>query len=174
VNSSFTFIWEICHWNLQMWTKILSLLYFLRGLTVLLFIHLSYVASFQKKKKKKVNWLLLITIKINYFNNNLMVLSVTPDSGDLLLASCSKDCFIRIWRISSSNKNIKQSSSIDKTCSSLITEDELKLTSNLFTINDQGDNINELWWFVLTIQKPFSVFDILIKTVGCWENIRGA
>jgi len=73
-----------------------------------------------------------------------MVLSVTPDSGDLLLASCSKDCFIRIWRISSSNKNIKQSSSIDKTCSSLITEDELKLTSNLFTINDQGDNINEL------------------------------
>ncbi|XP_074610672.1 elongator complex protein 2-like [Acropora palmata] len=50
------------------------------------------------------------------------------DGGDLLLASCAQDAFIRIWRISSKNK-------ID---GPEIDLQELKLTSNIFNVTDSG------------------------------------
>lgn len=44
------------------------------------------------------------------------------DSGDLLLASCSQDAYIRLWRIA------METTAIDPAV------DELKLTSNVFSI----------------------------------------
>ena len=53
------------------------------------------------------------------------------DSGDLLLASCSQDCAIRIWRVSSSSRTSTQNE-VEKEF------DELRLTSNIFTVMDSG------------------------------------
>jgi len=62
------------------------------------------------------------------------------DGGDLLLASCAQDTFIRIWRISHDNK-------IHKSKANNVHDElqELKLTSNIFNITNRG------------LEKEFSV-----------------
>ena len=55
----------------------------------------------------------------------------SADGGDLLLASCSQDSLIRIWRISRANKILE--------CNPLNDElEELKLTSNVFSVTYKG------------------------------------
>ncbi|XP_078357797.1 elongator complex protein 2-like isoform X6 [Oculina patagonica] len=53
------------------------------------------------------------------------------DGGDLLLASCSQDTFIRIWRVSLGNR-IQESNTVQDEL------EELKLTSNVFSVTDKG------------------------------------
>ncbi|KAJ7377066.1 Elongator subunit elp2 [Desmophyllum pertusum] len=55
------------------------------------------------------------------------------DGGDLLLASCSQDGFIRIWRIALANKS--QEANSDALQDAF---EELKLTSNVFSVIDKG------------------------------------
>ncbi|XP_073239641.1 elongator complex protein 2-like [Porites lutea] len=55
------------------------------------------------------------------------------DRGDLLLASCAQDTFIRIWRVSSDNK--VQEAEPEILCDKM---PELKLTSNIFSVADKG------------------------------------
>jgi len=55
----------------------------------------------------------------------------SADGGDLLLASCSQDSLIRIWRISRANRIPE--------CNPLNDElEELKLTSNVFSVTYKG------------------------------------
>ncbi|XP_070565909.1 elongator complex protein 2-like [Ptychodera flava] len=55
--------------------------------------------------------------------------------GDLLLATCSQDCFIRIWRISP-----RQAKTENVTGPSVDTsvDDEIKLKENTFTVKEKG------------------------------------
>lgn len=55
------------------------------------------------------------------------------DHGDLLLASCAQDTFIRIWRVSSDSK--VQETRPEILCDKM---PELKLTSNIFSVADKG------------------------------------
>ena len=57
-------------------------------------------------------------------------------TGDLLLASCAQDSYIRLWRVTK-DCNIKETG--DSTVSSVTTEEDegdLKLTGNVFSIVD--------------------------------------
>lgn len=47
------------------------------------------------------------------------------DDGDILLASCAQDCFIRVWRISASRLKAAQ-------------DTEIQLKKNTFTVFHQG------------------------------------
>ncbi|KAK3739827.1 hypothetical protein QZH41_009079, partial [Actinostola sp. cb2023] len=90
------------------------------------------------------------------------------DSGDLLLASCSKDCFIRIWRISSSNKNNKHLTDNIKSpiTAGKLLEDlgELKLTSNLFSVNTEGKEFQ----FSVVLESVLSGHEDIIYSVH-WQ-----
>ena len=61
------------------------------------------------------------------------LLFLFSDRGDLLLASCAQDTFIRIWRVSSDNK--VQEAEPENLCDKM---PELKLTSNIFSVADKG------------------------------------
>ena len=61
------------------------------------------------------------------------LLFLFSDCGDLLLASCAQDTFIRIWRVSSDNK--VQEAEPEILCDKI---PELKLTSNIFSVADKG------------------------------------
>ena len=60
-----------------------------------------------------------------------MISFLYKDGGDLLLASSSQDSFIRIWRISLGSKIQETSTLRDEL-------EELKLTSNVFSVTDKG------------------------------------
>ena len=62
--------------------------------------------------------------------NHLQIIC-SADGGDLLLASCSQDSFIRTWRISCANKIQEYNTLNDEL-------EELKLTSNVFSVTDKG------------------------------------
>lgn len=106
--------------------------------------HQISIASINRERKN-YNQLIQFNIELivkSCYRQKMFIkcIMLSLDSGDLLLASCSKDCSIRIWRISSSSQNTKHCTNENKaplTVGDLI-EDELKLTSNLFTINYQG------------------------------------
>ena len=57
------------------------------------------------------------------------------DNGDILLASCSQDCYIRIWRISQRNPD-EQVSQIS--IKDLSLEDDIKLRENTFIFEFEG------------------------------------
>ena len=56
-------------------------------------------------------------------------LIIPLDSGDILIASCGQDMFVRVWRLS--KEQAKDSSTVD---------DELKVKKNSFTVSSQGNN----------------------------------
>ena len=70
------------------------------------------------------------------------LLFLFSDHGDLLLASCAQDTFIRIWRVSSDNK--VQEAEPEILCDKM---PELKLTSNIFSVADKGVITNTYFKF---------------------------
>ncbi len=57
------------------------------------------------------------------FDFSFVIQILLTDGGDLLLASCSQDAYIRLWRIAM------------ETVETTPTLDELRLTSNMFSIS---------------------------------------
>ena len=51
------------------------------------------------------------------------------DSGDLLLASCAQDCFVRVWRVSQT---------VDSVIGTQTDGDEIKLKQKLFHVSQRG------------------------------------
>ena len=76
------------------------------------------------------------------------------DDGDLLLANCSQDSFIRIWRISRANKIQEHNTLNDEL-------EELKLTSNVFSVTDKGRYL--IITYVFLIKELFHTVVILRK-----------
>lgn len=73
------------------------------------------------------------------------------DKGDLLLASCSQDCFVRVWRISSSTSidhatNTATTSTIGGGATRV--DEEIKLRQKLISINVNGKSM--MRWLGLT------------------------
>ncbi|XP_032234030.2 elongator complex protein 2 [Nematostella vectensis] len=86
------------------------------------------------------------------------------DSGDLLLASSSQDCFIRIWRISLQSAG-KQPISPQKHMANVNEPfGELKLTSNLFQVRD-NEAINE---FSVVLESVLSGHEDIVYGVQ-WQ-----
>jgi len=55
-------------------------------------------------------------------------LSFPQDVGDILIASCGQDMFVRVWRLSK-----------EQTKDSSIVDDELKVKKNSFTVFSQSE-----------------------------------
>ena len=59
-------------------------------------------------------------------------------SGDLLLASCAQDAYIRLWRVAAKDKATPPASSATTSDGDSVDEEgELKLTGNVFGVVDE-------------------------------------
>lgn len=89
------------------------------------------------------------------------LLFLFSDHGDLLLASCAQDTFIRIWRVSSDNK--VQEAEPEILCDKM---PELKLTSNIFSVADKGVITNTYFNNLAqyTVYICIIIFNMFIKT----------
>ena len=69
--------------------------------------------------------------------------NIADGSGDLLLASCAQDTYIRLWRVAK-DKDKATPSAVAATTdgdddeNSVDDEGELKLTGNMFQVKDEG------------------------------------
>ena len=65
-----------------------------------------------------------------FLNINFCILWLyITDSGDLLLASCAQDCFVRVWRVSPT---------VDCVIGTQTDGDEIKLKQKLFHVSQRG------------------------------------
>ena len=65
-----------------------------------------------------------------FFNLIFCILRLyITDSGDLLLASCAQDCFVRVWRVSQT---------VDSVIGTQTDGDEIKLKQKLFHVSQRG------------------------------------
>ena len=64
-------------------------------------------------------------------NYNYTYQMILIDTGDILIASCGQDMFVRVWRLS--QELVKDSSA---------TDDELKVKKNFFTVSSQSECYN--------------------------------
>ncbi|XP_031562089.1 elongator complex protein 2-like [Actinia tenebrosa] len=94
------------------------------------------------------------------------------DSGDLLLASSSKDYFIRIWRITSSKKMQTKRAQETKTpvAAPDLVQDlgELKLTSNLFTVLFDGKEFE----FSVVLESVLSGHEDVVYSVHWQPSVK--
>ena len=63
-------------------------------------------------------------------------ISYIDGSGDLLLASCAQDAYIRLWRVARDKATSSPSSAA--TTEPIEDEGELKLTGNVFQVVNEG------------------------------------
>ncbi|XP_077978293.1 elongator complex protein 2-like [Glandiceps talaboti] len=61
------------------------------------------------------------------------------DSGTLLLASCSQDCFIRIWKMT--QRDPDSTNITTPSVDSLAEDEEIKLKENTFLVNHEGKGL---------------------------------
>lgn len=98
---------------------------------------------------------------INIFNNflglipchQLTWLFFLSDCGDLLLASCSQDCFIRLWRITRDKP--EESSSI-------------KLKGNIFTVSYKGKDVPRGVVLLSVANSNIQCFNTLMNCFRLW------
>ena len=62
--------------------------------------------------------------------------NILDGSGDLLLASCAQDAYIRLWRVTTDKATPSQNSAA--TSEPIKDDGELKLTGNIFQLMDEG------------------------------------
>lgn len=62
-------------------------------------------------------------------NNITHCVSFPQDNGDILIASCGQDMFVRVWRLSK-----------EQTKDPSIVDDELKVKKNSFTVSSQSEH----------------------------------
>ncbi|XP_014663840.1 PREDICTED: elongator complex protein 2-like [Priapulus caudatus] len=67
------------------------------------------------------------------------------DGGDLLLASCAQDFFIRLWRISPRCSEVHNQ---QKLTSSVSNEDDIKIKEKMFTVDNEGKQYS----FVVSVE----------------------
>lgn len=74
---------------------------------------------------------------------NLLFFFSYLDSGDVMLASCDQEFYIRIWRISSRNPSEVKLISEEKKNSleKLDPELEIKMTEETFALSDNGSHL---------------------------------
>ena len=77
-----------------------------------------------KTKKNKVRIIVLVS-------------PLSTDNGDVLVASCSQDCYIRVWRISRRHLEAGDAST-ERSVDKLLQGEEIKLKETIFSFTAKG------------------------------------